>query len=63
MGLFFGKVFQWTVGIPMGTNCARLFANIFQYSYEAAFTQSLISTEKKQLASPFNLPYSYIDDE
>ena len=60
--VFAGKVFQQTVGIPMGTNCAPLLADIFLYSYEADFIQSLLSTGKKQLASRFNLTYRYIDD-
>ena len=51
-----------TVGIPMGTNCAPLLANIFLYSYEADFIQSLLSTVKKHLASRFNPTYRYIDD-
>ena len=34
---FAGKVFQQTVGIPMGTNCAPLLADIFLNSYEADF--------------------------
>ena len=46
----------------MGTNCAPLFADIFLYSYEADFIQSLLSTGKKHLASRFNLAYRYIDD-
>ena len=41
--VFAGKVFQQTVGIPMGTNCAPLLADIFLYSYEADFIQSLLS--------------------
>ena len=45
--VFAGKVFQQTVGIPMGTNCAPLLADIFLYSYEADFIQSLLSTGKK----------------
>ena len=45
--VFAGKVFQQTVGIPMGTNCAPLLADIFLYSYEANFIQSLLSTGKK----------------
>ena len=53
---------QQTVGIPMGTNCAPLLADIFLYSYEADFVQSLLSTGKKHLASRFNLTYRYIDD-
>ena len=56
------KVFQQTVGIPMGTNCAPLLADFFLYSYEADFIQSLLSTGKKHLASRFNLTYRYIDD-
>ena len=35
--VFAGKVFQQTVGIPMGTNCAPLLADIFLNSYEADF--------------------------
>ena len=34
---FGGKVFQQIIGIPMGTNCAPLLADIFLYSYEADF--------------------------
>ena len=60
--VFAGKVFQQIVGIPMGTNCAPLLADIFLYSYEADFIQSLLSTGKKHLASRFNLTYRYIDD-
>ena len=51
-----------TVGIPMGTNCAPLLADIFLYSYQADFIQSLLSTGQKHLASRFNLTYRYIDD-
>ena len=60
--VFVGKVFQQIVDIPMGTNCAPLLADIFLYSYEAEFTQSLLSTGRKQLASRFNSTYRYIDD-
>ena len=42
-----GKVLQQIVGIPMGTNCGPLLADIFLYSYEEEFIQSLLSTEKK----------------
>ena len=60
--IFGGKVFQQIVGIPMGTNCAPLLADIFLFSYEAEFIQSLLSTGKKKLASQFNCTYRYIDD-
>ena len=46
--VFGGKVFQQIVGIPMGANCAPLLADIFLYSYEAEFIQSLLSTGKKK---------------
>ena len=46
----------------MGTNCAPLLADVFLYSYEAEFIQSLLSTGKKKLASQFNFTYRYIDD-
>ena len=62
MKVFAGKVFQQIVGIPMGTNCAPLLADIFLYSYEAEFIQSLLSTGRKQLASRFNFTYRNIDD-
>ena len=60
--VFGGKVFQQIIGIPIGTNCAPLLADIFLYSYEAEFIQSLLSTGKKKLASQFNFTYRYIDD-
>ena len=43
--VFGGKVFQQIVGIPMGTICASHLTDIFLYSYEADFIQSLLSTE------------------
>ena len=60
--VFVGKVFQQIVGIPMGTNRVPLLADIFLYSYEAEFIQSLLSAGRKQLAFRFNFTYRYIDD-
>ena len=62
--VFAGRVFQFTVGFPMGTctNCVPLLADIFLYWHEAEIIQSLLSTGKKQLKSRFNLTYRYIDD-
>ncbi|KAK3109031.1 hypothetical protein FSP39_021508 [Pinctada imbricata] len=60
--VFGGKVFQQIVGIPMGTNCALLLADIFLYSYEAEFIQSLVSDGKRYLASDFNFTYRYKGD-
>ena len=44
---FSGRMFQQTIGIPMGTNCAPLLADLFLYSYEAEFVQSLLQAGKK----------------
>jgi hypothetical protein len=35
------RVFQQTIGIPMGTNCAPLLADFFLPAYEADFLQLL----------------------
>jgi hypothetical protein len=35
--VFGDQVFQQSVGIPIGTNCAPLLADLFLYSYEAEF--------------------------
>ena len=60
--VFAGKVSQQIIGISKGTNCAPLLADIFLYSYEAVFIQSLLLTGRKRLASQFNFTYRYIDD-
>ena len=60
--VFAGKVFQQITGFHMGTNCAPLLADIFLYSYEAEFIQSLLSIGRKRLASQFNVTYRYIDN-
>ena len=59
---FAGMVFRQTVGIPMGTNCAPLLADLFLYSYEAEFIQSLNKSGRKKIAKRFNHTHRYIDD-
>ena len=44
---FGGRVFQQTVGIPMGTICAPLLADLFLYYYEANVTQELLREKDK----------------
>ena len=60
--IFCGRVFQQTVGIPMGTNCAPLLADLFLYSYEAYFIQRLLKKNEKKLARSFNFTFHCIDD-
>ena len=59
---FSGQLFRQMVGIPMGTNCAPLLANLFLYSYENEFLDKLIKEGKRKPAREFNLSYRYIDD-
>jgi hypothetical protein len=55
-------VFQQSDGIPMGTNCAPLLADLLLYSYEAEFVQKLLRDNNKKLAVSFNHTFRYIDD-
>ena len=59
---FGGTLFQQVVGIPMGTNCAPLLADLFLYSYESEFLQKLVKDKKIHEARAFNFTYKYIDD-
>jgi hypothetical protein len=59
---FGGILFQQVVGIPMGTNCAPLLADLFLYSYESEFLQKLVIDKKIHEAGAFNFTYRYIDD-
>jgi hypothetical protein len=43
---FGGTLIQQVVGMPMGTNCAPLLADLFLYSYESEFLQKLVKDKK-----------------
>ena len=49
-----GQIFKQTVGIPMGTNCAPLFADVFSHFYEAEFIQNILKSGEKKLRIPQN---------
>ena len=51
---FGGQLFRQMVGIPMGTNCASLLADLFLYSYENKFLDKLIKEVKRKLARKFH---------
>ena len=59
---FGGIIFQQIIGIPMGTNCAPLLADLFLYSYEADFIQQLQKSGAKRQCQSFKLTYRYIED-
>ena len=61
--VMFGEpVFQQTVGMLMGTKCARLLAHLFLYSHEAYFIQGLLKKNENKLARSFNFTFRYIDN-
>ena len=49
---FGGTLFQQVVGIPMGTNCAPLLADLFLYSYESEFLQKLVKIRRFMRLEP-----------
>ena len=59
---FGGHLFCQMTGIPVGTNCAPLLADLFLYSYENEFLDNMIRSGHRRLARSFNLCYRYIDD-
>ena len=56
------RVYQQTIGIPMGTICASLLADLCSFSYEAEFVHTLLARKQKRLAACFNFTFRYIDD-
>ena len=59
---FDGMVYQQIVGIPMGTNCAPLIADLFLYSYEMDFMSNFQKSKRFDLIDKFNDTYRYLDD-
>ena len=59
---FGGCLFRQVIGIPMGTNCFPLLADLFLYSYENEFLDSLVKSSHRRLARSFNLCYMYTDE-
>ena len=59
---FVGHLFHQVIGIPMGTNCAPLRADLFLYSFENEFLDNMIRSGHRRLDRSFNLCYRYIDD-
>ena len=60
----FGKqIYRQIIGIPMGTNCAPLIADLFLYCYESQFMAKLQKDPNKQnLIETFNYTFRYLDD-
>ena len=60
---FGDKVYRQVIGIPMGTNCAPLIADLFLFCYEWQFMVKLHKDpSKSHLIDKFNNTYRYLDD-
>ena len=53
---------QQTIGVPVGTNCAPLLADLFLRAYEADFRQGILKNKDRKLAKILNSSFCYIDD-
>ena len=56
------KLYRQIIGIPMGTNCAPLVADLFLFYYERDFMKSLSSENQADTIEAFNFTSRYLDD-
>ena len=56
------KIYRQTVGIPMGTNCAPLVADLLLFCYESDFMKSLSDSNQADIIEAFNSTSRYLDD-
>ena len=56
------KLYRQIVGIPMGTNCAPLVADLFLFCYERDFMKDLSSDDQADGIKAFNTTSRYLDD-
>ena len=57
----FIRLYRQDVGIPMGTNCAPLIADIFLFCYERDFMMSLSDDKQADAIDAFNTTSRYLD--
>ena len=55
------KLYRQIVGIPMGTNCAPLVADLFLFCYERDSIENLSSDNRADVIKAFNLTSRYLD--
>ena len=58
---FGSKLYRQNVGIPVGTNCAPLVADLFLFCYERDFMKSLTKEKRYDLIDAFNSASRYLD--
>ena len=59
---FDGMVYQQIEGVPMGTNCAPLIADLYLYCNERDFISDLQMSKRFYLIDMFNDTFRYISD-
>ena len=59
---FGDTIYRQVVGIPMGTNCAPLVADLFLYCYERDFMLKLNPNTEADIINAFNKTSRYLDD-
>ena len=55
-------IYRQVIGIPMGTNCAPLVADLFLYCYESEFMRRLNKDTQANIIDAFNDTSRYLDD-
>ena len=58
----FYSIWHQAVGIPIGTNCAPLVADLFLFCYERNFMMSLSDDKQADFIDAFNTTSRYLDD-
>ena len=59
---FSSKLYRQIEGIPMGTNCAPLVADLFLFCYERDFMLSLSEDNQSDVIEAFSSTSPYLDD-
>ena len=56
------ELYRQPIGIPMGTNCAPLVADLFLFCYERGFMKSLSRENQADIIEAFNSTSRYLDN-
>ena len=59
---FGSKLYRQIVGIPVGTDCATLVADLFLFCYKRDFMLSLSDNNQTDIIRAFNSTSRYLDD-
>ena len=56
------KLYRQIVGIPMGTNCVPLVADLFLFCYKRDFMMSRSDVKQAEIIEAFKSTSGYLDD-